>query len=159
MVGGGAGVIGGYSAAIAALAFGNTSVLFIGGASLFGMASIIVTIPAIIGTLAYGIYKFTKTKKLKEFMNKLSDQYDNTMNEERKIFSLLLEETKNFFQTQLKEVFLSKAKDIIIKKTKDIIDKINSSRKEYKKNNLKSDLKELRMEISCIINENTEFIG
>ena len=159
MVGGGAGVIGGYSAAIAALAFGNTSVLFIGGASLFGMASIIVTIPAIIGTLAYGIYKFTKTKKLKEFMNKLSDQYDNTMNEERKIFSLLLEETKNFFQTQLKEVFLSKAKDIIIKKTKDIIDKINSSRKEYKKNNLKSDLKELRMEISCIINENILIIG
>ena len=170
MIGAGAGVIGGYSAAIVALGiseafiaggilFYDTPFLVAGGASLFGMASIVVTIPAVIGTIAYGIYKFTKTQQLKEFMNKLSDQNNNTMNEERKIFSLLLEETKNFFQLRLKEYFMSKAKDIILENTQDIIDKINKSRKEKKEINLQNDVQELRYQITGMINENILILG
>ena len=170
MLGAGAGVIGGYSAAIVALGiseafiaggilFYDTPFLVAGGASLFGMASIVVTIPAVIGTIAYGIYKFTKTQQLKEFMNKLSDQNNNTMNEERKIFSLLLEETKNFFQLRLKEYFMSKAKDIILENTQDIIDKINKSRKEKKEINLQNDVQELRYQITGMINENILILG
>ena len=170
MIGAGAGVIGGYSAAIVALGiseafiaggilFYDTPFLVAGGASLFGMASIVVTIPAVIGTIAYGIYKFTKTQQLKEFMKKLSDQNNNTMNEERKIFSLLLEETKNFFQLRLKEYFMSKAKDIILENTQDIIDKINKSRKEKKEINLQNDVQELRYQITGMINENILILG
>lgn len=170
MVGAGIGTVGSFSSAIIALGFSqffvaggilyyDTAFLISGWATLFSMASLVVAIPAVIGSIGYGIYKFTKTKKLKEFMSKLADKNDNTMNEERKIFQRIFEETKTYFLLNLKSVFQSNAKDIIVENTLDIIKKIENNRNSLEEQNLQKDVDELRMQISNMIVENILIIG
>ena len=131
------GVVGSYSAAIVALGmsgayisggilFYDTAFLVGGYATLAGVAGLVVGIPAVLGGIGYAIYKAVKTKKVKDFMNKLSDKDDQSVKEEREIFSLLTKECLEYFNNYIQNSFIKKAKDLIEKDTEYIIREIHN---------------------------------
>ena len=131
------GVVGSYSAAIVALGmsgayisggilFYDTAFLVGGYATLAGVAGLVVGIPAVLGGIGYAIYKAVKTKKVKDFMNKLSDKDDQSVEEEREIFSLLTKECLEYFNNYIQNSFIKKAKDLIEKDTEYIIREIHN---------------------------------
>ena len=131
------GVVGSYSAAIVALGFSgayisggilfyDTAFLVSGYATLAGVAGLVVGIPAVLGGIGYAIYKAVKTKKVKDFMNKLSDKDDQSVEEEREIFSLLTKECLEYFNNYIQNSFIKKAKDLIEKDTEYIIREIHN---------------------------------
>ena len=131
------GVVGSYSAAIVALGmsgayisggilFYDTAFLVGGYATLAGVAGLVVGIPAVLGGIGYAIYKAVKTKKVKDFMNKLSDKDDQSVEEEREIFSLLTKECLEYFNNYIQNSFIKKAKDLIEKNTEYIIREIHN---------------------------------
>ena len=131
------GVVGSYSAAIVALGmsgayisggilFYDTAFLVSGYATLAGVAGLVVGIPAVLGGIGYAIYKAVKTKKVKDFMNKLSDKDDQSVEEEREIFSLLTKECLEYFNNYIQNSFIKKAKDLIEKDTEYIIREIHN---------------------------------
>ena len=131
------GVVGSYSAAIVALGmsgayisggilFYDTAFLVGGYATLAGVAGLVVGIPAVLGGIGYAIYKAVKTKKVKDFMNKLSDKDDQSVEEEREIFSLLTKECLEYFNNYIKNSYIKKAKDLIEKDTEYIIREIHN---------------------------------
>lgn len=131
------GVVGSYSAAIVALGmsgayisggilFYDTAFLVGGYATLAGVAGLVVGIPAVLGGIGYAIYKAVKTKKVKDFMNKLSDKDDQSVEEEREIFSLLTKECLEYFNNYIQNSFIKKAKDLIEKDTEYILREIHN---------------------------------
>ena len=131
------GVVGSYSAAIVALGmsgayisggilFYDTAFLVGGYATLAGVAGLVVGIPAVLGGIGYAIYKAVKTKKVKDFMNKLSDKDDQSVEEEREIFSLLTTECLEYFNNYIQNSFIKKAKDLIEKDTEYILREIHN---------------------------------
>ena len=132
------GVVGSYSAAIVALGFSgayisggilfyDTAFLVSGYATLAGVAGLVVGIPAVLGGIGYAIYKVVKTKKVKDFMNKLSDKDDQSVQEEREILSLLTKECLEYFNNYIKNSYIKKAKDLIEKDTEYILKEIHNN--------------------------------
>ena len=132
------GVVGSYSAAIVALGFSgayisggilfyDTAFLVSGYATLAGVAGLVVGIPAVLGGIGYAIYKVVKSKKVKDFMKKISDKDDQSVQEEREILSLLTKECLEYFNNQIKNSFIKIAKDLIEKDTEYILKEIHNN--------------------------------
>ena len=126
------GVVGSFSSAIIALGvsgayisggilFYDTAFLVGGYATIAGAAGIVVGIPAILGGVGYAIYKAVKTKKLKNYMKKITNKKDESAEEEREILQLLTQECLRYFNEFLKNSFTIKLKDLIEEETSDII--------------------------------------
>ena len=135
IIGSTVGVVGSFSASIVAIGvsgayisggilFYDTAFLVGGYAAIGAAAGLVIAVPAILGGIGYGIYKIVKTKKLKNFMGKISDPNDETVNEEREILSRLTQECIGYFKNYMNDAFTSKLKDLIVKDTEEIIKKI-----------------------------------
>ena len=135
IIGSTVGVVGSFSASIVAIGvsgayisggilFYDTAFLVGGYAAIGAAAGLVIAVPAILGGIGYGIYKIVKTKKLKNFMGKISDANDETVNEEREILSRLTQECIGYFKNYMKDAFTSKLKSLIVKDTEEIIKKI-----------------------------------
>ena len=132
------GVVGSYSAAIVALGFSgayisggilfyDTAFLVSGYATLAGVAGLVVGIPAVLGGIGYAIYKVVKSKKVKDFMKKISDKDDQSVQEEREILSLLTKECLEYFNNYIKNSFIKNAKYLIEKDTEYILKEIHNN--------------------------------
>ena len=156
IIGSTVGVVGSFSTSIIAIGmsgayvsggilFYDTALLVSGWGIIGTAAGLVVAVPAILGGIGYGIYKYVKTKRLKEYMEKISDTEDESAAEEREILSKLTNECINYFKTFIKSEFNDKLKNLIENDTEEIL-------KLIKKNpqNVSFNYEELK---SKIINE------
>ena len=125
--------------------FYDTAFLVGGYAAIGAAAGLIVAVPAILGGIGYGIYKIVKTKKLKSYMEKISDVNDESAAEEREILSKLTQECINYFKNYMKDEFTKKLKGLIENDIGEIIKLI--------KNNSKNSNNEIKDEIVKEIKE------
>lgn len=132
IIGSTVGVVGSFSTSIIAIGMSGAYIsggilfydtaLLVGGWGIIGAAAgLVVAVPAILGGIGYGIYKFVKTKKLKEYMEKISDTKDESAAEEREILSKLTNECINYFKTFIKSEFNNKLKNLIENDTEEIL--------------------------------------
>ena len=135
IIGSTVGVVGSFSASIIALGvsgayisggilFYDTAFLVGGYAAIGAAAGLVVAVPAILGGIGYGIYKIVKTKKLKSYMEKISDLNDESAAEEREILSKLTQECMNYYKEYFKVGYEKKLKTLIINDTQEIIKKL-----------------------------------
>ena len=135
IIGSTVGVVGSFSASIIALGvsgayisggilFYHTAFLVGGYAAIGAAAGLVLAVPAILGGIGYGIYKIVKTKKLKNYMEKISDTKDESAAEEREILSKLTQECINYYKDYFKVGYEKKLKNLIIKDTQEIIKKL-----------------------------------
>ena len=89
IIGSTVGVVGSFSASIIAIGmsgayisggilFYDTAFLVGGYAAIGATAGLVLAVPAILGGIGYGIYKIVKTKKMKNYMEKISDRGDES---------------------------------------------------------------------------------
>lgn len=109
--------------------FYDTALLVGGYAAIGAAAGLIIAVPAILGGIGYGIYKVVKTKKLKNYMGKISNINDESAAEEREILSKLTMECINYYKIFIKDAFTRKLKDLIEKDTLEILKLIKSKLK------------------------------
>ena len=109
--------------------FYDTAFLVGGYAAIGAAAGLIVAVPAILGGIGYGIYKIVKTKKLKSYMEKISDVNDESAAEEREILSKLTQECINYFKNYMKDEFTKKLKGLIENDIGEIIKLIKNNSK------------------------------
>lgn len=135
IIGSTVGVVSSFSASIVAIgisgAYISGGILFydtafvVGGYAAIGAAAgLVVAVPAILGGIGYGIYKVVKSKKLKNFIGKISNAKDESVNEEREILSRLTQECISYFKNYMNASFISNLKGLIIKDTEEILKKI-----------------------------------
>jgi len=135
IIGSTVGVVSSFSASIVAIgisgAYISGGILFydtafvVGGYAAIGAAAgLVVAVPAILGGIGYGIYKVVKSKKLKNFIGKISNAKDESVNEEREILSRLTQECISYFKKYMNASFISNLKGLIIKDTEEILKKI-----------------------------------
>ena len=135
IIGSTVGVVGSFSASIIAIGvsgayisggilFYDTALLVSGYAAIGAAAGLVLAVPAILGGIGYGIYKIVKTKKLKNYMEKISDTKDESAAEEREILSKLTQECINYYKDYFKVGYEKKLKNLIIKDTQEIIKKL-----------------------------------
>lgn len=148
IIGSTVGAVGSFSASIIAIGisgayisggilFYDTAFLVGGYAAIGAAASLVVAIPAILGGIGYGIYKVVKTKKLKNYMNKIADVDDESAAEEREILSKLTQECINYYKNFIKDVYIRKFNGLIEKDTLEIIKLIKKNIKDSKYNDIK----------------------
>ena len=151
------GAVGSYSAAIIAIGmsgayisggvlFYDTALVLGGYGVIAGTVGLVIGIPAILGGIGYAIYKVVKTKKMKKYMNKISDKNDETAIEEREILALLTKECLDYYKNYINSSFKSKLKDKIQKDTSELLKLIktysNNSNKEIA-NKIKNEINEM----------------
>ena len=135
IIGSTVGVVSSFSASIVAIgisgAYISGGILFydtafvVGGYAAIGAAAgLVVAVPAILGGIGYGIYKVVKSKKLKNFIGKISNAKDESVNEEREILSRLTQECISYFKNYMNASFIGNLKGLIIKDTEEILKKI-----------------------------------
>ena len=135
IIGSTVGVVGSFSASVVAIGisgayisggilFYDTAFLIGGYAAIGAAAGLAVVVPALLGAIGYGIYKKVKTKKLKNFMGKISNANDESVDEEREILSRLTQECIGYFKNYMNASFTSNLKGLIIKDTEEILKKI-----------------------------------
>ena len=135
IIGSTVGVVSSFSASIVAIgisgAYISGGILFydtafvVGGYAAIGAAAgLVVAVPAILGGIGYGIYKVVKSKKIKNFIGKISNAKDESVNEEREILSRLTQECISYFKNYMNASFISNLKGLIIKDTEEILKKI-----------------------------------
>ena len=140
------GVVGSFSASIIAIGlsgayisggilFYDTALLVGGYAAIGAAAGLVVAIPAILGGIGYGIYKVVKTKKLKNYMKKISDTNDESVEEEREILSKLTQECIHYYKNFINNVFTIKLKQLIEKDTIEFL-KLIKNKSRNTNNNL-----------------------
>ena len=153
------GLIGSYSTSI--IAAGLSSAIYIGGHIFFTDTAffvatgaqaltgigLIIAIPCLIGSISYKIYKYFKSKSMKEYMEKLSDMKNESMKEEREIYTKIFTEFKNYFQSKLGEKY-NEIKNIVIDYSKKTIYKINQIQKLFKNQELKEDINFIKNKIN-----------
>jgi predicted GTPase len=152
IIGSSVGIVGSYSTAIIALGmsgayisggilFYDTAFVVAGWGTILGTVGLFVGIPSILGGIGYAIYKVVKTKKMKNYMKKIGDKQDDSMDEERDILPLITKECLLYFKMKILDSFNGIKKDIkddadyIIKKIRqkvnvNIDDKKNQIKKE-----------------------------
>ena len=137
IIGSTVGVVSSFSASIIALGlsgayisggilFYDTAFLVGGYAAIGAAAGLIIAVPAILGGIGYGIYKVVKTKKLKNYMGKISNTNDESVAEEREILSKLTMECISYYKNFIKDAFTKKLKDLIENDTLEILKLIKS---------------------------------
>ena len=119
--------------------FTDTAFLVATGASALTGIGLIIAIPCLIGSISYKIYKYFKSKSLREYMEKLSDLKNDSMKEEREIYGKIFTEFKNYFQIKLGEKY-NEIKNLVIDFSKKIISKINQIQKLFKEHEFKEDI-------------------
>ena len=156
IIGSTVGVVGSFSASIIAIgvsgAYISGGILFydtafvVGGYAAIGAAAgLIIAVPAILGGIGYGIYKVVKTKKMKNYMAKISDSNDKSADEEREILSRLTQECMGYFKSNIQDAYSKKLKDLVENDTKEIIKSI--------KGNLKNQNNEIKERIIKEVND------
>ena len=85
--------------------FSDTAFLVATGAKAVTGVGLIFAIPCLIGGISYQIYKYIKSKKQKEFFEKINNIDDETMKEEREIYLQIFNEFRLYFQNKLKEKY------------------------------------------------------
>ena len=138
--------------------FSDTAFLIATGAKAVTGIGLIIAIPCLIGGISYNIYKYIKSKKQKEFMEKLANLEDETMKEEREIYLKIFNEFKVYFQNKLKVKFNSIEAQIKHYCNK-IIQSINGIMKLFRKKELEKEKKEIKNKIEKIISLNILIIG
>jgi hypothetical protein len=117
IIGSTVGVVGSFSTSIIALGmsgayisggilFYDTAFLVSGWAAISTAASLVVAVPAILGGIGYGIYKFVKSKKVQEYVEKINNTKDKSVDEEREILSKLTQECINYFKIYIKAEYI-----------------------------------------------------
>lgn len=166
----GVGVIGSYSTSIIAAGlsstiiigghafFTDTAFLVASGANVLTGIGLLIAIPCLIGSISYKIYKYFKSKSMKEYLEKLSDLKNDSMKEEREIYTTIFIEFKKFFQSKLEEKY-QEIKNTIIEYSKKIIFKINQVQKFYKNEELEKDINLIKNQIDNDVNLNILIIG
>ena len=148
IIGSTVGVVGSFSASIIAIGvsgayisggilFYDTALVVGGYAAIGAAAGLILAVPAILGGIGYGIYKVVKTKKMKNYMGKITDSKDKSAEEEREILSKLTQECINYFKKNIKEAYSKKLKDLVDNDTREIIKSIKSNYNSRDSNNYK----------------------
>ena len=151
IIGSTVGVVGSFSASIIAIGvsgayisggilFYDTALVVGGYAAIGAAAGLILAVPAILGGIGYGIYKVVKTKKMKNYMGKITDSKDKSAEEEREILSKLTQECINYFKKNIKEAYSKKLKDLVDNDTREIIKSIKSNYNSRDSNTLISGL-------------------
>ena len=145
IIGSTVGVVGSFSASIIAIGmsgayisggilFYDTAFLVGGYAAIGAAAGLVLAVPAILGGIGYGIYKIVKTKKMKNYMEKISDTGDESAAEEREILSRLTQECLSYYKNYMKDVFSKRLKNLIENDTLEIINSIKSNLKNSNSN-------------------------
>ena len=162
----GTGVVGSYSTSIIAASlsstiyiaghafFTDTAFLVASGASTVTGIGLAIAIPCLIGGISYQIYKYFKSKSLKEYMEKLSDLKNESMKEEREIYIRIFDEFKQYFQLKFKEKYEKIIEDVIDCCNK-IIEKINQIKSIFKPRELKEDMELIKNKVindKCSLN-------
>ena len=127
--------------------FTDTAFLVATGASALTGIGLIIAIPCLIGSISYKIYKYFKSKSLREYMEKLSDLKNDSMKEEREIYGKIFTEFKNYFQIKLGEKY-NEIKNLVIDSSKKIISKINQIQKLFKEYEFKEDINLIKNKIN-----------
>ena len=165
------GIVGSYSTSViaaglsSAIQFGghvfftDTEFLVASGAKALTGFGLVLAIPLLIGSISYNIYRYFKSKSHKEYIEKLNENKNNSMKEEREIYEKIFLEFKNYFQNNLENKYkVNKQK--IIDYCKDIILKINKTKKPYITEELNEDIKKIENQIANnIFNLNILVIG
>ena len=142
IIGSTVGVVGSFSASIIAIGvsgayisggilFYDTALVVGGYAAIGAAAGLILAVPAILGGIGYGIYKVVKTKKMKNYMAKISDSNDKSADEEREILSRLTQECMGYFKSNIQDAYSKKLKDLVENDTKEIIKSIKGNLKNH----------------------------
>ena len=151
LVASGIGLVGSYSTSVIAASLSSTIVIwghvfFTDTAFIVSNAASLATgifgaisIPLLIGTVSYQIYKYITSKNLKEYMEQLSDLKNDSMKEEREIYLVIYEKFRQYFQTKFKEKY-TEIKNQIIKYSKKIIGQIHLVKQNLKNTELKKDI-------------------
>lgn len=153
IIGSTVGVVGSFSTSIIAIGmsgayisggilFYDTALLVSGWATIGAAAGLVVAVPAILGGIGYGIYKIVKSKKLKEYVEKINDTKDESAAEEREILSKLTQECINYFKNYIKAEYNSRLKNLIENDTEEIIKLIKK-----KSQNMNFDYQEIKNKI------------
>ena len=127
--------------------FTDTAFLVASGAKALTGIGLIVAIPLLIGSISFNIYRYFKSKSHKEYIEKLNENKNNSMKEEREIYERIFLEFKKYFQNNLENKYKVN-KQRIIDYCKDIILKINQIKKPFITEELNEDIKKIENQIT-----------